>query len=134
MQSGVAASFRRGLELVSGGTLVAVGRHKATAQPIRATKTLMERTSCLQALSVSTLTQVNVWREVRTTGEDHEHDDYKASAQRYRSLPLASLWAKLAMLHRCAWKRSKSRRWRSNWSTAAKWLARANALAFAKIR
>ena len=32
----------------------------------------------LQALSLSTLTQINVWREVRTTGDDDQHDDYKA--------------------------------------------------------
>jgi len=56
MDGGVAASFRQGLELVSAGTLIA-------------------------ALSLSTLTQVNVWREVRTTGEDHEHDDYKVRTE-----------------------------------------------------
>ena len=128
MQSGVAASFRRGLELVSGGTLVAVGRAtKPTSPSHSATQTLMGRPSCLQALSVSTLTQVNVWREVRTTGEDHEHDDYKAST-RTASPCQSSIVAELAMLRRCAWRRSTSRRWRSNWSTAAKWLVRASAL------
>ena len=60
---------------MSGGTLIMVGLAMLHTAP-GAWISLSPRR--LQALSLSTLTQINVWREVRTTGDDDQHDDYKA--------------------------------------------------------
>ena len=49
----------------------------------------------LQALSLSTLTQINVWREVRTTGDEDEHDDYKARTPAVPPLLQRSCWLSL---------------------------------------
>lgn len=49
----------------------------------------------LQALSLSTLTQINVWREVRTTGDDDQHDDYKARTPAVPSLLQRPCWLSL---------------------------------------
>ena len=55
-----------------------LGRERSGLGPSRASRAPQR----VQALSLSTLTQVHVWREVRTTGHDHEHDDYKARMHR----------------------------------------------------
>ena len=79
MESGVAATFRQGLELFSAATLVVVRGPPLRPRTLRIGPSRASRApQRVQALSLSTLTQVHVWREVRTTGHDHEHDDYKA--------------------------------------------------------
>ena len=89
MDDGMAASFRQGLELVSAGTLIAVRRPPIKlCMPSLCSSCALQR---VQALSLSTLTQVNVWREVRTTGEDHEHDDYKARKHRFPYLQQSNM-------------------------------------------